>query len=401
MSSQGKQQFQFAWAIAYCLGTSFLYYVTLVQFGLLHHFTDELALPEQQMFTALGAMAFCGIASAIAAGVFIDNKKPSPQWLMAAIGSCSIIAFGLAFLCFQPKAAAGVTIAMAALGTLLGTMIVLLLYTFNRYLHLRIRGVFAGFAAAGCYMGANLIAAYAPTPQAIGTVNAILIGSNVLVVIWKWETISEAQLQPFTENPPGRGKFALALLPIFLLVLLDTYSFYPIGQPGFNETAIFPLFTDDNRWLTNGIWHFLFAVTLGMFSFSLGNRKMLIGAYMVSALTAGALIGNHHTELYKVVFPLYGLLVALYTIALFTVWGGLMSEKSAALRIGLGMALCGWIGSGAGIGISMEVLKSGVLEFPYFFVPAIIAAPFGVILLLKKKLFNDYVDLVSQKQDGD
>lgn len=372
MSRVVRDQIFFALGLGFCLATSFLYYVTLVQFGLMHHFENFLHLAPTSIFLALGTLVLMGILGGIAAGLLIDRLQPSSQHLLAAVGACSGFAFGLAFLSFEPVKLLWIHAVMAALGLVLGTLIVLLLYTFNRFLHVRIRGIVAGFAAAVAYLAANLMAAIIEEGSLFGTVDAFAVGANLIVVLLVWEHSASQIRQPAPESPPSDRRFLYAILPLGLLVLLDTYCFYPVGQTAFGPHPVLLL---PDHWIANGIWHALFALVAGMMAFGLGNRRYLQIGFLSMAAAAVLLIANHYQPLRGLILPVYSLLVAAYTIVLFTLWGPLLPEKRGGLRIGLGIALCGWMASGAGIAASMGL--SRFVGFPWVFAPAFVFAIAG------------------------
>lgn len=390
-----QDQFKFAAGLSYCLATSFTYYVTLVQFGLMHHFEKTLGLSFSQILPGLLALAFCGIAGAIVSGIIIDKMNPRVQGMLGAIGSCSIIAFGLAVLAFQVVKPLAIVAIMGALGLNLGALIVLLLLTFNRFLHLRVRGLFAGLVTAITYLAANIMAAYTKESSTFGTINAIAIGTNVVVIIFIWEYAKSARFQPI-ERPEKEDRFFYrALAPLMLLIFLDTFCFYPIGRQGVMPNAILTGFWD---WMKNGAWHFLIALMAGVFAFSVGNRRLMQVGFLSMIVVCGLLIGNSYSPMASGIYPAWGLIVGVYTIVFFTVWGRLLPKKNQGLWLGIGIALCGWVGSGAGIGASMAVLKSGLLDFPYYFIPPVILAIAGIILLRPKNIFFDYAEQVKQEE---
>jgi hypothetical protein len=282
---------------------------------------------------------------------------------------------------------------MAGLGANLGVLIVVLLYGLNRFFHLRIRGLFAGFAVALSYLAANVIVAITGDPALIASINAFAIGSNVLVIPLIWEMSGSARFQPLPQKNISPGLFFKALLPIILLVFLDTYSFYPVGQESYGP---YPVLLTPEHWIRNGIWHTLLAVCAGLFAFSLGNRRLIQIGYLSLMVAAGLLIGNHFTSLRGAIHPVYGLCVAAYTIVFFTIWGWILPEKHTGLHLGFGLALCGWIGSGAGIATSMFAQR--LLPLPFIFIPAIVLSPIGLWLLQKRKIHLDYADEVKAKE---
>jgi MFS family permease len=380
-------QIKFVAGLTYCLATSFLYYVTFVQFALLHHFEDNLKLGNAQIFQFFGIIAAFGILGSIGTGFLIDRFEPKIRELLAFIGAFSIFAFGLSFLSIEAKSTLVISITLATLGLTLGALIVLLLHTFNRFCHLRIRGAFAGLATAVAYLAANLIAGYANDPALIANIDGFAIGSNVIVLALIWDNASGARFQPGAPVSVSRSHFVLALVPLLFLVFLDTYCFYPVGQASFGPNAVFG---EPGHWVSNGVWHCLLALCGGLVAFSLGTRRLLIIAYASLILLASLLIVNHFFSIRSFIFPVYSLLVVCYAIVLFTVWGRLLPAKKGALRLGIGLAVCGWIGSGVGIGTS--IFMENILPFPLFFVPVILLAPAGFWLLRKKDIFYDYAD---------
>lgn len=380
MSATVRDQVVVAGGIAYCLATSFLYYVTLVQFGLMHHFEQYLKLGVNRIYAALFVLAVFGIGGGILAGIALDRARPGIRRLLATIGAISILAFGLAFLSFEVVSFVWIAVIMAAMGLVLGTLMVTLLVTFSRFIHFRLRGIFAGISAAVAYLAANALAAFVDDPVLLGTINGFAIASNIIVIALVWDAGSG--MIPVLAGKSGEPvkRFYIALLPLALIVFLDTYCFYPVGQQSFGPNPVLLL---PAHWISNGVWHLLFGLILGLLSFSIGNRRLLLVGYAALFISAALLIGNHFESLQKLVLPAYSLVVMVYTLVLFSVWG----EKAPAHRFGfhtaVGLALCGWLASGGAIAASMGAAK--VLPLPYLFVPALALAPVG--LLVTRRFF--------------
>ena len=371
-----KDQLQFALGLSFCLASSFLYYVTLVQFGLMHHFEHYLEIAPQTLFAIIGVMAASGILGGILAGVILDRRTPGAQGLLAVIGGCSIFGFGLAFLSFEIAQTTWIAVVMAAMGLNLGVLIVALLYALNFFIPWRLRGIYAGFSIAASYLASNLLVAMIDEPSMYGTVNAIAIGLNVIVIPLVWESSAGLPRQPAATKSFAAGRFFRALAPLTLLVLLDTYCFYPVGQESFGPNPVLLL---PEHWISNGILHALVALLGGMLAFNFGNRRLLQIGYVSLFASAGLLIGNHFEPLRELIHASYSVLVVTYTLVLFTIWGRILAEKNAGLWLSIGLAVCAWIGSGLGIASSMALLP--ILPFPHFFIPAAVLAPLGLGLL--------------------
>jgi len=359
----------------------------------MHHFEKTLLLSPSNINISLMAMGIFGIGGGIGAGVIIDKTRPRLQGLLGVVGSCSIIAFGLAILSFQITHVILLVLLMAAMGLNLGVLIVLLLLVFNRFIHLRVRGLFAGLATAAAYFAANVMSIYIKEPVMFGTVNAIAIGTNIIVLIFIWDYSKSARLQPMGQSQKDSLR-PKALMALMLLILVDTYCFYPVGKEGFGPN---PILVETWDWLKNGIWHLLIPLMAGIFSFSLGNRRLMQIGFFAMALCSGLLIVNHYSPVANVIYPAWGLTVGVYTIALFTVWGALLPEKNQGFFLGVGIAACAWVGSSLGISSSILVTKTGLLDFPYYFIPGIILSIAGFYLLLSKDVFYDYAEKVKME----
>jgi MFS family permease len=383
MKPEIPSQIRAALALSYCLATSFLYYVTLVQFGLVHHFEGALGFSQSTLSMVLGTMALFGIAGALGCGFWIDRTKPSVKQLFTAIGSVSLLAFGLAFIAFEPRSFLLVATVMAGMGLCLGVLITLLLFSFTRYIHFRLRGIAAGLTAGVSYFGANLIAAYVKEPSMVGTIDGIVIATNVVAIILAWETLEVAVPQPLNIGEPELASSKTLLYSLALLVFLDTFTFYPVGQPGFGPNAVLAL---PGHWVANGILHLIFALLFGMLAFWFGFRKLLTFGHLAMAASALLLMANHFTELRTPIHWTYSALVAIYTIVLFTIWGELGKEKTLGATIAIGIAICGWIASGSGIAASM-VLDKAIAQ-PWFFAPVAVLALVGAALTYRAKKFS-------------
>ena len=386
-----EDQLKFAGGLSYCLATSFLYYVTFVQFGLMHYLEQELKMEAIPLFALVGSLALSGIIGGILAGTIIDRYRSQLRTLLATIGVCSVFSFGFAILIFQLVQLSWLYFITAALGLNLGVLIVTLLFVFNRYLHFRIRGIFAGLAAGTAYLAANVLVATVENPAMIGTVNACAIGSNLLILVLIWDSISIAKPQPAINTSFRPAAFIAAISPLLLMIFLDTYCFYPVGQESFGP---YPVLLLPEHWIKNGIWHMLLAFTAGLFAFSIGNRRLIQLGFISLAVAAVLLVANYYSPLRALIYPVYSLQVSVYTIALFSMWGNLLPESKTGLWLGIGMAICGWLGSGAGIATSMIGMR--LLPFPYFFVPVVVISLLGLLLVRKRNLFCDYAEQIEE-----
>lgn len=384
---------KFAGGISYCLATSFFYYVTFVQFGLMHYLEQDLLMEATPLFSTIGLLAICGIIGGVIAGTLIDRIKPQLSTLLAIIGACSVFSFGFAILFFQFIKFYWICILTAALGFNLGSLIITLLFVFNKYMHFRIRGMFAGITAGFSYLAANVLVAVVDNPAMIGTVNACVIGSNLLVLVLIWDSCSYTKLQPSLNKNFNPKIFFAAILPLLLMVFLDTYCFYPVGQESFGPNPVLLL---PDHWIKNGIWHLLLSLSAGIMAFSLGNRWLIQIGFISLAIAAVLLIANHFSPLRGLIFPTYSLQVGVYTVVLFSFWGNLLSDVKTGLWLGIGMALCGWIGSGAGIATSIIGMR--LIPFPYFFVPVVFLSLCGLAFVRKKTIFFDYAELIEDEE---
>ena len=125
---------------------------------------------------------------------------------------------------------------------------------------------------------------------------------------------------------------------------------------------------------------FGFGLIAGALFTRIRNRKLLLAGYGALLGAAVLLIGNSFTPLGAWVRPAYSLHVAAYTIVLFCLWSDIEGARFG-LRIGIGLALCGWIASGAGIALSMAVWAAPP-QWVYFLCAAALGLC-GLIRLLK------------------
>ncbi|MDP8221835.1 MAG: hypothetical protein P9L99_00630 [Candidatus Lernaella stagnicola] len=340
-------------AICWLLFSSFTFYVTFVQYALLRRATLVLHWAEKDLTPGFALLAICGIAGSLAAGYAIDRRKPFTDHLAQAAAGISGVVAVVAVAMMQVTSRLLLLALFAPLGFALGLLIVLLLTLMVTRLPLRILGIFGGFTAGAIYLVSNLLAVFSDNPDKIGMYDAILVASNVVVVFLFMDSLRNTPSVPAGCDTTS-GRMVKALLPLAAVVFADTALFVLVSRaPG--ENAILATSGD---WFANGVIHFLAAAFAGLFYVRVGWKKlnavaaaalvMLIAAYLTHRFTG--------TDLRGPILGLYGAVVGIYTVALFTVFGEEAPRAHPATGIAWGMVLVGWVASPAGIALGTALV---------------------------------------------
>ncbi|MCZ7582991.1 MAG: hypothetical protein M5R36_06470 [Deltaproteobacteria bacterium] len=210
---------------AFLLAAHFAYYVTFVQFALLRHLADAQGLAMDDLRGPLALLGACGIAASASAGWMLDRRKPPTLALGSYIaGLAAWLAVGApGALWLADRGMPGP--AFAALGMFLGAQIVLLLEFFTRLTPARLRGIFAGLAAAWAYLAANLIVGYAPTASFVARIDAVLVAAGAVAVVLGAKHVRA--VAPSNDGPAVLG-FRDAFIGAAVMagvVLVDSFAF--------------------------------------------------------------------------------------------------------------------------------------------------------------------------------
>lgn len=355
-----KDLLSLALLCTYVLAAHFCYYITLVPFGLLEYLKEERGFTDPALRAPLAALALAGVVSGLLAGIALDRFSPRPRrrfMLMA------VIALALAF-CARAGflIQTGFTPFFGLLGLLLGTQIVLALGAFSTHIPARLLGIFAGLGAGVAYLAANLIVAYADGPAQVGVMSAGLCVSCALAIALFSPSSENLHEEAIGRRDGGLGSMVIALAPLAFLVLVDSYSFYPVGR---SDLWARPVLATPADWSSNGVWHLLFAGIFGLSYFRFGRRKLLMAA--CAALMAATVLCylNLDNDMAGLVRPLYSMAVGGYTVILFAVFAEVVPANRPMTGIALGMALVGWTASPSGIAASRAVELRFGLEVLY------------------------------------
>jgi len=341
-------------AVTWLLFASFTYYVTFVQFSLLIRAKTVLGLSEADLAPGFALLALCGICGSLAAGWRLDRRPVSTRGRLLGVAALSAWLAACAAAAMIAPGRWSLVALFAPLGAGLGVLIVLLLVLFNSLVPARVRGFFAGVAAAACYLAANVMAAVGDSPNAIGKINLGLALADVALVFFFFGAV-----RALPENELGRPATIPAMLRrlwlLALVVAVDTALFVHVSRaPG-----RWPVFSGAREWVFNGGAHAVAALLAGVFYSRWGwFRLTRWAAYFLVGLVA--LFTLHRfgvVDCRALIVPVYAVVVGFYTVALFTVFGEETPAGRPALGIGAGMVLVGWIASPLGIGLGTALLR--------------------------------------------
>lgn len=355
MSSTATIRSQIAqWVLAiWLLFSSFVFYVTFVQYALLGRATAGLGFSEKALAPGFLLLAICGIAGSLLAGFFFHRRSSPPGEILKIVVFCSGLLALCAIWAMRAESLVGLLSVFAPMGLLLGLLIVALLLYFLQVVPQRLRGLCAGAAAGMVYLTANVLASLAQNPDTIGTVDLVLILSNVVAFTLMSDNIKTRSVQPV-----GGGnsllEMAVRIWPLALVVLVDTALFVHVSRaPG--AVAIFATAGD---WLSNGFAHLLAALLAGVFYARLGWRRLtwFASVTLLGAFFAFVVHRLGVADLSFLVILLYSATVGAYTVSLFTVFGEEAPQDAPAVGVAVGMVLVGWVCSPAGIIIGTLLL---------------------------------------------
>lgn len=340
-------------AVTWLLFASFTYYVTFVQFSLLIRAKTVLGLSEIDLAPGFALLAAFGIGAGLVTGRRLDRRSCSVRGKLLGVAVLSAVLAACAVAALIAPGRWSLVALFAPLGAALGVLIVLLLVLFNTLIPPRVRGRCAGFAAGGCYLAANVMAAVGDSPDAIGLVNLGLVLGNVPVVL-----LCSGLVRALPENAIGRPGTIPAMLRRFwllaLVVTVDTALFVHVSRaPG-----PWPILSRPRDWLFNGAVHVAAALAAGALYSGWGWRRLTRRAAVILGVLLLLFVLHRFgvADLRALIVPAYGLVVGFYTVALFTVFGEETSASRPALGLAAGMALVGWIASPLGIGLGTALL---------------------------------------------
>ncbi len=368
-------------AVSVLLAAHLAYYIVIVQFALLGHYA-RLGLGIEALRMPLGALTVFGIASAWFTGRRLDRTPPDP---LALFGAIAVLAIGIASLGvagFVLRSVGAIAALFALLGALLGAQIVLLLSAFHTRISAVRRGVYAGGVTAATYLAANLIAGFAPTPEAAGLVCALMLAFAVAVVVVLRDFLLESPVHEICQGTGTIAQVARSTLPLALLVAVDSFVFYPVGQGG---VAAHSVFASSGDWVANGIWHVAFALAAGVFFSQVGFRRLVAIGCAAMILAALALVANETRELTAWVRGFYSMVVGTYTVALVAAPGSVGTARSPHASMAVVMILAGFVANPAGIGAYLAIGTK--LSAPRLWVTGgiLAAVAFGVALVAARR----------------
>ncbi|MCL4235234.1 MAG: hypothetical protein KJ042_12030 [Deltaproteobacteria bacterium] len=366
-------------AVSALLAAHLAYYIVIVQFALLGHYA-RIGLGIDALRAPLGLLTVCGIASAWMIGRRLDRTTISP---LALFGSIAVLAIGIGSLGvvgFALSAVGAIAILFAALGALLGAQIVLLLTAFHTRIPGPARGVHAGGVAAATYLFANLVAGFAPSPEAAGLACALALAFAVAIVASLRGALLEAPTHAVCVEFRSIGKTAVAVTPLALLVAVDSYVFYPVGQGG---VAAHPVFASAGDWVSNGVWHVVFALAVGALYAWIGFRRVVAIGAAGMVLAALALLANESGDVTRWVRVFYSFVVGAYTVALVAAPKSIGNARAPHTSIAVVMILAGFVANPIGIGAYLasgmrlaarDLWLTGVAVATVAYVAALVAA---------------------------
>ncbi|MCC6158420.1 MAG: hypothetical protein IT350_10240 [Deltaproteobacteria bacterium] len=338
-------------AVSALLAAHLAYYIVIVQFALLGHYAG-LGLAIDALRVPLGLLTAGGIASAWMTGRRLDRTTISPLALFGSIAVLAIAIGSFGLIGFLLRSVGAIAALFAALGALLGTQIVLLLAAFHTRIPAPARGVYAGGVTAATYLFANLVAGFAPSPEAAGLVCALALAFGVVIVAAFRNALIEAPTHPVCPEPRSIGKTAVAVAPLALLVAVDSFVFYPVGQ---GDVAAHPVFASAGDWVSNGVWHVVFALIVGVLYAWIGFRRVVAIGAAGMVLAALALLANETGDVTRWVRVCYSFVVGAYTVALVAAPQSIGNARSPHSSIAVVMILAGFVANPIGIGTYLAV----------------------------------------------
>lgn len=338
-------------AVSALLAVHLAYYIVIVQFALLGHYA-RIGLGVDALRAPLGALTAFGIASAWMTGRRLDRVTTSPFALFGSIAVLAIAIGTLGVVGFHVRAVGAITVLFAGLGMLLGAQIVLLLAAFHTRIPGSARGVYAGGVSAATYLAANLVAGFASSPEAAGLACAVMIALAVVIVVTVRGPLLEAPTREACVETTTLGATARAVAPLALLVAVDSFVFYPVGQ---GNIAAHPVLASPGDWAANGLWHAVVALVIGGLYNRVGYRRVVAlgSAGMVAA--ALALVANELGDRTAWVRVFYSVVVGTYTVALVAAPGSIGTARAPHRSAAIVMILAGFVANPIGIGMYLSV----------------------------------------------
>jgi hypothetical protein len=339
---------------AWLLFTSFTFYVTFVQYALLRRAEFTLYLSEQDLLPGLALLAVFGIAGSLWAGRLIDRHRPTITDLTKHAGRLSAMLAVAAVWAMNAEAVKWVNLSFAPMGVLLGLLIVVLLYLFGACVPETQWGSTAGIVAGMVYLMSSLLGGFSPKPEDIGLFDAGLLLSNAVLVVVLRKRLREPAAVALGRDTSFGGMLE-SLWLLALIVLVDTALFVVISR----STSSAPVLGTSRQWIVFGMAHVAASLVAGWAYRALGWRRIVY----IAAGCLAALIGlfvAHRLGVTGLAWPmlvLYGAVVGLYTVSLFTAFAVETPRDRPATGIAAGIILVGWLCSPAGIALGNAVLN--------------------------------------------
>lgn len=363
-----------AWTAGALVAAGLFYYITFVQFGLLELVHRRLGLRAEQLPAAMALLTVAGLASAVAAGRWLERGGRTRAARYAGIAACCGVQAVLAVAALGVARGAHVAVLCAGLGLTLGWNSCLsLALLFTEFTPER-RWLAAGGVIAAVYAAANVPPLVFGRPEVLVAANALLMAGAAPVA---WFARRRPAPVAAAAAPPAPREPLAQWLPVLLaLVFIDSYTFQRVVA-----TPVLRALTwggPAHIWI-NGLVHGAGALGAGWLAQRHGPRGLalaaaaaLLGAETLLGAGAAGLGGGY------VLTALYNTSVSAYFVILLGLWPACLGAVPDR-RLGLAVAATCWLGAPAGVGAGLRFLAVG--NAAGFGVPAAALAVLAVWLM--------------------
>jgi len=327
----------------------YVHFLIFAQFGFLEGIRAG-GHPAEAIHRVLGAMALAGIVASVAAAGAL-HRRDAREVAAWGFGLSTTAGAFAALELARPAQSPGALLGIALLtGTGLGLSTVGASILLQRFTGGRALGLHVGAGTGLAYLLCNIPGIFTASPAAKGAISAAaaLVGLGVVLA---GRTSPTASPHVRYTQMTSRRAVAMAALGFLALVWFDSAAFTAVQNPA-DQRALY--WSGPGTLWTIGIVHALAALSAGALIDRGAFRSVLVAAF---ALLVTGHLGFGVPAVALAAAPTYAAGVSLYSTALaaFAALGPAEADMRPPWRAAWVYSLAGWVGSGAGVGLTEQL----------------------------------------------